>query len=64
VVPANRWAPFGVEVALLGDQTAPCRGSRARECPVPGHPGQARVAPSAVVEAVRALAPHAMGVPA
>ncbi|WP_152202892.1 glycosyltransferase family 9 protein [Georgenia thermotolerans] len=64
VVPAERWAPYGVEVALLGDQAAPCRGSRARECPVPGHPCLTGVAPSAVVDAVAALAPHAMGVPA
>src|SRR5206468_627103 len=38
VVPAVRWAPYGVPVALLGDQDAPCAGSRARVCPVPGHP--------------------------
>jgi ADP-heptose:LPS heptosyltransferase len=37
-VPAARWAPFGVPMALLGDQQAPCRDSRARECPVDGHP--------------------------
>lgn len=38
VVPAQRWAPYGVPVVLCGDQTAPCRGSRARNCPVAGHP--------------------------
>lgn len=38
VVPAVRWAPWGVPHVLLGDQDAACRGSRARECPVPGHP--------------------------
>jgi ADP-heptose:LPS heptosyltransferase len=38
VVPAARWAPYGVPVILLGDQSAPCRGSRAVRCPVPGHP--------------------------
>jgi ADP-heptose:LPS heptosyltransferase len=38
VVPAARWAPYGVPVTLLGDQHAPCRGSRAVRCPVPGHP--------------------------
>ncbi|RFS82399.1 glycosyltransferase family 9 protein [Actinomadura spongiicola] len=37
-VPAARWAPFGVPMALLGDQQAPCKDSRARECPVDGHP--------------------------
>lgn len=38
VVPAVRWAPYGVPVELLGDQAAPCRDTRARSCPVPGHP--------------------------
>lgn len=38
VVPAVKWAPHAPLVELLGDQTAPCRLSRARDCPVPGHP--------------------------
>ncbi|WP_189864835.1 glycosyltransferase family 9 protein [Streptomyces poonensis] len=38
VVPAERWRPYGVPYVLLGDQDAPCAGTRARECPVPGHP--------------------------
>ncbi len=38
VVPVERWRPWGVPVRLLGDQQAPCRGSGARDCPVPGHP--------------------------
>jgi ADP-heptose:LPS heptosyltransferase len=38
VVPAVRWAPYGVRRILLGDQGAPCRGTRARDCPVAGHP--------------------------
>ncbi|WIE81596.1 glycosyltransferase family 9 protein [Curtobacterium sp. MCPF17_021] len=38
VVPAVKWAPYAPLVELLGDQAAPCRLSRARECPVPGHP--------------------------
>ncbi|MFE6281659.1 glycosyltransferase family 9 protein [Streptomyces sp. NPDC057877] len=38
VVPAERWRPYGVPYVLLGDQDAPCAGSRARVCPVPGHP--------------------------
>lgn len=38
VVPAERWGPYGVPYVLLGDQTAPCAGTRARTCPVPGHP--------------------------
>ncbi|WP_335617995.1 glycosyltransferase family 9 protein [Lentzea guizhouensis] len=51
VVPAVRWAPHGKHV-LLGDQDAPCRGSRARECPVPGHPCLDSVDPATVVAAV------------
>ncbi|MDO3697198.1 glycosyltransferase family 9 protein [Curtobacterium flaccumfaciens] len=38
VVPAVKWAPYAPLVELLGDQAAPCRLSRARECPVPDHP--------------------------
>jgi ADP-heptose:LPS heptosyltransferase len=38
VVPAARWAPHGVPAVILGRQDAPCVGSRARACPVPGHP--------------------------
>jgi ADP-heptose:LPS heptosyltransferase len=55
VVPAVRWAPYGVPAVLLGDQNAPCRGTRARECPVPGHPCLASVTPTDVVDAVRSL---------
>ncbi|MGW3071302.1 glycosyltransferase family 9 protein [Kitasatospora sp. NPDC001132] len=38
VVPAERWRPHGVPHVLLGHQDAPCAGTRARTCPVPGHP--------------------------
>jgi ADP-heptose:LPS heptosyltransferase len=38
VVPAERWRPWGVPSVLLGDQQARCALSRAKECPVPGHP--------------------------
>jgi ADP-heptose:LPS heptosyltransferase len=55
VVPAIRWAPYGVPLELLGDQNAPCRLSRARECPVPGHPCLGSVSPEHVVEAVERL---------
>ena len=55
VVPAVRWAPYGVPVELLGDQNAPCRGSRARDCPVPGHPCLASVSPEDVLAAVGRL---------
>ena len=51
VVPAVRWAPYGVPVALLGDQDAACRGSRARTCPVPGHPCLSSITPEEVVDA-------------
>jgi ADP-heptose:LPS heptosyltransferase len=54
VVPARRWAPHGPHV-LLGDQKAPCRDSRARECPVPGHPCLDRVTADQVVAAVAEL---------
>ncbi|MET9230063.1 glycosyltransferase family 9 protein [Lentzea sp. NPDC003310] len=54
VVPALRWAPHGRHV-LLGDQNAPCRGTRARDCPVPGHPCLDLVDPAAVVRAVEEL---------
>jgi ADP-heptose:LPS heptosyltransferase len=56
VVPASRWAPYGVPHVLLGDQHAACRGTRARECPVPGHPCLTSVEPLAVVEACERLA--------
>jgi ADP-heptose:LPS heptosyltransferase len=52
VVPAIRWAPYGVRHVLLGDQDAPCRDTRARECPVPGHPCLTSVEPADVVAAV------------
>ncbi len=37
-VPAARWRPWKVPHVLLGRQDAACAGSRARSCPVPGHP--------------------------
>ncbi len=55
VVPAERWAPYGVPMALLGDQLASCRGSRARDCPVAGHPCVGGVDPADVVDAVDRL---------
>ena len=55
VVPATRWAPHGRHV-LLGDQNAPCRGSRARDCPVPGHPCLGEVEIADVLAAVERLA--------
>jgi len=55
VVPAARWAPYGVPTVLLGDQSAACRDSRARECPVPGHPCLTSVTAADVVAAVEKL---------
>ncbi|QXJ26228.1 glycosyltransferase family 9 protein [Actinomadura graeca] len=55
-VPAARWAPFGVPLALLGDQQAPCKDSRARECPVDGHPCLASVRAEEVAAAVEIVA--------
>jgi ADP-heptose:LPS heptosyltransferase len=55
VVPAARWAPYRVPTVLLGDQNAPCAGSRARRCPVPGHPCLENIGDDAVVEGVRTL---------
>ncbi|WP_110007426.1 glycosyltransferase family 9 protein [Geodermatophilus normandii] len=52
VVPAARWAPYGVPTVLLGDQDAPCRDTRARVCPVPGHPCLTSVTAADVVAAV------------
>ncbi len=57
VVPAERWRPWAVPHVLLGDQTAACALTRARACPVPGHPCLEGVAPDEVVAAVRSL-PH------
>ncbi|MFG2466073.1 glycosyltransferase family 9 protein [Streptomyces canus] len=52
VVPAERWRPYGVPYVLLGDQDAPCADSRARDCPVPGHPCLESVTAEDVVVAV------------
>lgn len=55
VVPAERWRPYGVPYVLLGDQQAPCAGTRARHCPVPGHPCLEEVTAYDVVAAVDKL---------
>jgi ADP-heptose:LPS heptosyltransferase len=62
VVPAVRWRPYKVPHVLLGDQRAACRGSRARTCPVAGHPCLADVDPMDVLGALGELA--GAGVPA
>lgn len=55
VVPAARWAPYGVPLVLLGDQDSPCRDSRARSCPVAGHPCLDSIRPEDIVVAVEKL---------
>ncbi|MBL1084562.1 glycosyltransferase family 9 protein [Streptomyces actinomycinicus] len=55
VVPAGRWAPYGVPVILLGDQSALCADTRALTCPVPGHPCLDEVTGQDVVRAVHKL---------
>jgi ADP-heptose:LPS heptosyltransferase len=61
VVPSQSWAPWRVPYVLLGDQEASCRDSRARECPVPGHPCLNSISPEEVVVAVRKLIEEAAG---
>jgi ADP-heptose:LPS heptosyltransferase len=55
VVPVSRWAPHTAARTVLGDQTAACAGSRARVCPLPGHPCLSGVAPEDVTAALRNL---------
>jgi ADP-heptose:LPS heptosyltransferase len=64
VVPPERWAPYGVPAVVLGDQQAPCRASRARVCPVPGHPCLDTIDPADVCRAVTALAQPGVAPPA
>jgi ADP-heptose:LPS heptosyltransferase len=61
VVPAARWRPWRVPQVLLGDQGAACAGTRARTCPVPGHPCLDGIPVERVVAAVAALAPAPAG---
>jgi heptosyltransferase III len=60
VVPLERWRPWGVPARVLGDQQAACRGSGARECPVPGHPCLS-LEPAAVADAVDELVEQTSG---
>ncbi len=64
VVPAQRWRPYRVPHVLLGDQQAACRDTRARDCPVPGHPCLSGVEPQQVLDAVRTLRRESAAVPA
>ncbi|MDP9435963.1 MAG: glycosyltransferase family 9 protein [Actinomycetota bacterium] len=56
VVPADRWRPWRVPHVLFGDQSAPCALSRARSCPVEGHPCLDGVPVEEAVDAVARLA--------
>jgi ADP-heptose:LPS heptosyltransferase len=56
VVPYERWRPWGVEVAAVGDQRIDCAGCRARACPHVGQPCLASIDPAAIVGAVARLA--------
>jgi ADP-heptose:LPS heptosyltransferase len=55
VVSSARWRPWRVPNVVLGNQTAPCAGTRARQCPVPGHPCLATVTPDDVLRALESL---------
>ncbi|QQC92061.1 glycosyltransferase family 9 protein [Streptomyces alfalfae] len=55
VVPAERWGPYGVRHVLLGDQRERCADSRARTCPLPGHPCLDGVGDAEVLAAVAEL---------
>jgi len=54
-VPAVRWRPWRVPHVLLGDQDAACAASRARVCPVPGHPCLSGVSIEDVLAAVETV---------
>ncbi|HEX8495744.1 MAG TPA: glycosyltransferase family 9 protein [Actinomycetales bacterium] len=56
VVAAEAWRPWGVPTVLLGDQGAACAASRARACPVAGHPCLSGIDPADVVRAVEQVA--------
>jgi ADP-heptose:LPS heptosyltransferase len=55
VVPADQWSPYGTSVVLLGDQDAPCKLTRARRCPVAGHPCLDGITDAELVAAVDLL---------
>ena len=52
VVPESQWSPYAAAVTVLGDRNAPCRGTRARQCPVAGHPCLDGITDVALVAAV------------
>jgi ADP-heptose:LPS heptosyltransferase len=54
-VPYEKWRPYGTRSVRLGDQDAACRNSRARVCPVAGHPCLSSVSAADVVGALAEL---------
>jgi hypothetical protein len=54
-VPYEKWGPYRVPAVRLGDQHAACRGTRARVCPVPGHPCLSTVSAADVAGALAHL---------
>ena len=55
VVPAVRWRPWRVPHVLLGHQDAACAATRARVCPIPGHPCLSQVSVDEVMAAIDQL---------
>lgn len=61
-IPAARFHPWMVPYALLGDQQAPCRGCRARTCPLQDQPCLSVVSVDDVLAALRSLVPPVLEV--
>lgn len=55
VVPVQRWAPYRVPHVVLGRPDAACAGTRARTCPVPGHPCLDSISDDELLAAVETL---------
>ncbi|MDT0346359.1 glycosyltransferase family 9 protein [Streptomyces litchfieldiae] len=55
VVSADRWLPYRVPHLRLGRQDTPCANTRARMCPVAGHPCLDSITDEEVLGAVAAL---------
>lgn len=64
VVSADRWLPYRVPHLRLGRQDTPCAGTRARLCPVAGHPCLDSITDEEVLDAVAALTPEGRREPA
>jgi ADP-heptose:LPS heptosyltransferase len=61
-VPPVRWKPWRVRHVVLGEQTIPCAGCRARACPIEGHPCISSITVADVVNALGdVIAAHAAG---